>query len=58
MMEAWTLETAATPFSPSLRLEMMQMRLFHNGKWTVLAFFAPGNCMSDVFSSWKMDILL
>jgi hypothetical protein len=32
-MEAWTLETAATPFSSSLHLEMMQLRLFHHGKW-------------------------
>ena len=34
MMEAWTLETAAAPFSPSLHLEMMQMVSFHHGKWT------------------------
>jgi hypothetical protein len=32
MARWWTLETAASLFSPSLRLEMMWMRLFHDGK--------------------------
>jgi hypothetical protein len=33
MTRWWTLETTAAPFSPSLHLEMMCMRLFHHGKW-------------------------
>jgi hypothetical protein len=33
MMEAWTLEMAAAPFLPFLRLEMMWMIMLHHGKW-------------------------
>jgi hypothetical protein len=32
MARWWTLETAASLFSPSLHLETMWMRLFHDGK--------------------------
>ena len=65
----WTLETAAALFSPYLHLEMMWMRLFHDGKgvsrfetkrkhpfWWFLAhqwWFCNKNCYKHLFPKLK-----